>query len=65
DEYWNLNKTEIGFKVGRKLTGDTNIYYLTIANALSACGFSAGIGGFIPVTMGFVGSKADVISQFL
>ena len=64
-EYWNLNKTEVDFKVGRKIIGDPATYYTAIKEALDACGFDREIGNFIPVTMDLVGSKADVISQLV
>ncbi len=65
NEYWNLNKTEVDFKVGREVPGDDSTYYNTINSALSDLGFDADIGNFIPSIMSNVGSKADVISQLI
>lgn len=65
NEYWNINKNEVNFKVGRKLTNETETYYDTINQALSAIGIPANIGNFIPSEISLTGALADVISQLI
>lgn len=60
DEYHNLNKTLVSFEIGHGKT------YSTYSQALSALGFSAGIGSFVPYPENYVGAnKADTISSIV
>lgn len=65
NEYWNLNKTEVNFNVGRNQERESGTYYSTIKSALCSLGFNHDIGNFIPTKMSLVGAKADIISQLV
>jgi len=66
DEYWKKNQEKVYFNIGHKPSSDNDLYYNTIAEGISACGVSFGIGNFIPQTIGLFGSpKSDAISTLI
>lgn len=66
DEYWKQNKEKVYFNVGHRPTDYLEVYYNTIAEGLSACGVSFGVGNFIPQTIGLFGSPtSDAVTSLL
>lgn len=64
DEYWKQNRTNKYFKVGHKPQDDLELYYNTIATALSSeLSWSPGIGSFVPEFIDVFGmGSSDAIS---
>jgi hypothetical protein len=67
DEYWKQNKTNVYYHVGHTPTDDKELYYDTLASALSTeHGWTPGPGNFVPETLdNFAVGKSDAISNLI
>jgi len=67
DEYWKQNKSNVYYHIGHKPTDDKELYYETLALALTTeHGWTPGMGNFVPETMdNFAVGKSDAISNLI
>jgi hypothetical protein len=67
DEYWKQNKTNVYYHIGHQPTDDKELYYDTLAEALTAQhSWTPGIGNFVPQTMdNFAVGKSDAITNLI
>jgi hypothetical protein len=67
DEYWKQNKTNVYYHVGHKPTDDKELYYDTLASALTTeHAWTPGPGNFVPQTLdNFAVGKSDAISNLI
>jgi hypothetical protein len=67
NKYWEQNKTNVYYHIGHKPTDDKELYYETLAVALTAeHSWTPGIGNFTPETMdNFAVGKSDAITNLI
>jgi len=67
DEYWKQNRTNKYFRVGHQPQDNTELYYNTIAGALSSeLSWSPGIGNFVPENIDCFGmGSSDCITSLI